>query len=79
MCLPSARSSVAADERMNMSEQNPDSDIPPEKGPIGKPSQAEGEDGPAPEQTQPEPMGKPSQAEGDVGDAGDEVTPPSNP
>jgi hypothetical protein len=47
----------------------PSTDLPEEVGPVGKPSQAEGEDGPAPEQGGTQEIGKPSQAEGDVGDS----------
>jgi hypothetical protein len=50
-----------------MTEPRPN--LPEEKGPVGKPSQAEGEDGPAPEQGGPQQAGKPSQAEGHVDDS----------
>jgi hypothetical protein len=47
----------------------PNLDLPEEAGPVGKPSQAEGEDDAAPEQGSTPEIGKPSQAEGDVGDS----------
>lgn len=51
-----------------MTDDHDTTDVPEEVGPIGKPSQAEGEDGPSTEDHTPQPTGKPSQAEGD--DAG---------
>lgn len=45
----------------------PGADVPEEEGPVGKPSQAEGDDdsGPSTEDHTPLPTGRPSQAEGD--------------
>lgn len=48
-----------------MSEGGENLDLPPEEGPVGKPSQAEGDEGEAPEMTGPQEIGKPSKAEGD--------------
>lgn len=47
-----------------MSENGSNLDLPADEGPVGKPSQAEGDEGEAPEMTGPQDVGKPSQAEG---------------
>lgn len=51
-----------------MAQNGIDSDRPEEDGPVGKPSQAEGNDG-GHEVKSPNGFGKPSQAEGDADDA----------
>jgi hypothetical protein len=48
-----------------MTDDSDTTDIPEEDGPVGKPSQAEGEDPTPSEDHTPQPTGKPSQAEGD--------------
>ncbi|WP_227497000.1 hypothetical protein [Planctomonas psychrotolerans] len=50
-----------------MTHDTDNTDLPDEAGPVGKPSQAEGDDvdGPSTEDHTPQPTGRPSQAEGD--------------
>lgn len=52
-----------------MTDEGPDTSVPEEVGPIGKPSQAEGNDDSPSEENSPQPTGKPSQAEGDSPDS----------